>query len=312
MFRLFGTLYVATTAAVALRPTNIFKGRHHMSQKRQQTLIKSFNVSRQSPPTQWECSACTFLNDVALNSCEMCDATSSRKKAKKEKQTHPFAEELNKKLQGDLFYLTDDAASWVIHKRKFKLPPSSNDFDSAWSSHPSSYHKLKVFGREVSENRYSQHWSSKHGEGYSYSGTRSVALCYKDGEIPGARAVEELTSCCNELTAGAGGGGERYNACLQNWYEQQHTIGLHADDERQMDPEMPIFSLSWGGTRRFLLRPKEKPTGEGVREFFLESGSLLVMGGTCQKTHKHEVPKFRKTKDPPTSRRINWTVRAFL
>ena len=120
----------------------------------------------------------------------------------------------------------------------------------------------------------------------------------------------DLAAQCNDLVD-IEGSRTPYNACLQNWYEPSHTIGLHADDEKQMDNRLPIFSLSWGGTRRFLLRPKFKPTGEGVSEFFLTSGSLFVMGGTTQSTHKHEIPKWRKTKDPPTSRRVNYTMRAF-
>ena len=114
------------------------------------------------------------------------------------------------------------------------------------------------------------------------------------------------------------------------------TIGLHADDERSLYQDYPILSLSWGGTRRFLFRRKQPPppskqkedhnkkggnattkhgkrenNEEAVVELWLEDGDLLVMGGTCQKTHKHEVPKWRPTKDPPTSNRINWTLRAF-
>ena len=102
-----------------------------------------------------------------------------------------------------------------------------------------------------------------------------------------------------------------YNAVLQNWYEPDDTIGKHADDESSNRPDMPIWSLSWGGTRRFLFRAKRSPS-HNVTELYLEDGDLLVMGGTCQQTHHHEVPKVRPTKDPPTKRRINFTVRAFL
>jgi hypothetical protein len=41
-----------------------------------------------------------------------------------------------------------------------------------------------------------------------------------------------------------------------NWYQPEHSIGLHSDDEPEMDLSLPILSLSWGGPRRFLLRPK--------------------------------------------------------
>jgi len=61
---------------------------------------------------------------------------------------------------------------------------------------------------------------------------------------------------------------------------------------------------------RFLFRSKETNPKE-TTEIYLENGDLLIMGGKCQDTHKHEIPKLRITKDPPTSNRINWTIRAF-
>ena len=102
-----------------------------------------------------------------------------------------------------------------------------------------------------------------------------------------------------------------YNACLQNWYTPDDTMGLHSDDEDYLCPEFPIFSVSWGGPRRFLLSPKDKAiTINKTAEVCLTEGDLLIMGGACQLTHKHQVPKLRVTKDPPTWNRINWTIRA--
>ena len=108
--------------------------------------------------------------------------------------------------------------------------------------------------------------------------------------------------------------GEYYNACLQNWYQPNDSMGLHSDDEHYLIKEAPIFSLSWGGTRRFLFRSNKKKKTEddddGQIELWLQNGDLLVMGGMCQQSHKHELPRVRKRKDPMTTNRINWTVRA--
>jgi alkylated DNA repair dioxygenase AlkB len=96
----------------------------------------------------------------------------------------------------------------------------------------------------------------------------------------------------------------------------EHTIAAHADDEGSMKHQSPIFSLSWGGPRRFVVRPKLKYKSNGNyrnADITLHSGDLLIMGGSLQQTHTHEVPKWRKTKDPYVpGRRINWTVRAFV
>lgn len=105
-----------------------------------------------------------------------------------------------------------------------------------------------------------------------------------------------------------------YNACLVNWYTPEHTIGLHSDDEAELDTSWPIFSLSWGGPRRFLLRPKAKLKGSSqkgvaIHEVLLKDGDLLIMGGKCQEEFKHEVPKVRSTQDGLVGNRISWTIR---
>jgi hypothetical protein len=104
-----------------------------------------------------------------------------------------------------------------------------------------------------------------------------------------------------------------YNACLVNWYKPEHSIGLHSDDEASMDHmvnDFPIVSLSWGGPRRFLLRPKPKTTNalQRITELVVQSGDLIVMGGKCQVEFKHEVPRLRKC-DGIVDNRISWTIR---
>eukprot|EP00750_Incisomonas_marina_P017939 INCI2651.3.p1 GENE.INCI2651.3~~INCI2651.3.p1 ORF type:complete len:928 (+),score=136.14 INCI2651.3:177-2960(+) len=105
-----------------------------------------------------------------------------------------------------------------------------------------------------------------------------------------------------------------YAVVLQNWYEPQHTIGLHADDETEHLRGLPIFSFSLGGTRRFVIRSKAGRTIS--MDLKLKDGDLIVMGGNLQRTHEHEVPPIRK-RDPFTGRtpalpgRMNLTVRAF-
>lgn len=220
--------------------------------------------------------------------------------------SNPYAEALAQRLDTDANYLTEDGASWYLLKRKW-LASKGDDkddnrmFDNEWNLHPTKRHNLKLFGKTVQEKRWSQTW----GVSYSYSGSTNVAL-----PIPESSMVERLIRTANELTADVIDSVDKpYNGCLQNWYQPEDTIGLHSDDERSQRTECPIFSLSWGGTRRFLFRwrgDKKQKT-----ELLLKDGDLLVMGGTCQKTHYHEVPKLRKTMDAPTTDRINWTVRAF-
>eukprot|EP00977_Amphora_coffeiformis_P000624 scaffold140_cov163-Amphora_coffeaeformis.AAC.5 len=207
-------------------------------------------------------------------------------------------------IKCDTIYLTDDHASWILLVKQWFPCPDETTFEQEWNVHPPKRHLLKLFGRTVSEKRWSQSW----GVSYAYSGATNPARA-----IPPASRLALLLETVNQWVVTAKEDQEAsrpYNACLQNWYEPDDTIGRHADDEREMRPGMPIFSLSWGGTRRFVLRAKHNPTQEKT-ELFLQDGDLLVMGGTTQETHYHEVPKRRVTMDPPTSRRINWTLRSF-
>jgi alkylated DNA repair dioxygenase AlkB len=70
------------------------------------------------------------------------------------------------------------------------------------------------------------------------------------------------------------------------------TIGRHSAD----DTLVAIVSL--GETRRFLLRPKD---GGATRKFALGHGDLLVMGGSCQRTWEHSVPKTTRPVGPRIS-----------
>ena len=216
--------------------------------------------------------------------------------------------------------LTDDGSSWLVVARKWRPSRSRANFESEWNLHPVEARELVVFGRRCKENRFSQQW----GHSYSYSGQRALAR-----PIPPASFLATLMDDVNGLVsaepsgAGAGAGAvaadgqtRLFNACLQNWYEPQHTIGVHSDDERDMRRDQPIFSLTWSesGVRRFRLRPKVvrgvAVPGATECEVWMGDGDLVVMGGQCQRSHTHEVPKIRK-KDPQAGRRINWTVRSF-
>ena len=93
-------------------------------------------------------------------------------------------------------------------------------------------------------------------------------------------------------------------------------IGWHSDDERQLVPGSPVFSLSWGATREFEVKPLEKsklraPSVNGARvRLDLQNGDLVVMGGNCQKTHAHCIRKSAAG-DTSSGRRINFTFRCF-
>lgn len=94
------------------------------------------------------------------------------------------------------------------------------------------------------------------------------------------------------------------NGCLGNRYRNGHQyIGAHSDDEKDLNNDAFIVSVSLGATRDFIFT--QKKTKEKVK-ISLKSGSVLLMGGDCQKNWKHEVPKRLRVTDP----RINLTFRS--
>jgi alkylated DNA repair dioxygenase AlkB len=66
------------------------------------------------------------------------------------------------------------------------------------------------------------------------------------------------------------------------------SVAWHGDRVGRTRSETVVAILSLGAARRFLLRPKGG--GPSVR-YLPAAGDLLVMGGTCQRTWEHTVPK---------------------
>ncbi|KAA1422065.1 alpha-ketoglutarate-dependent dioxygenase AlkB [Nocardioides humilatus] len=63
------------------------------------------------------------------------------------------------------------------------------------------------------------------------------------------------------------------------------TIGRGSTD----DTMVAIVSL--GDPRRLALRPRDRSDGAASLSFEMGHGDLLVMGGSCQRTWEHAVPK---------------------
>jgi alkylated DNA repair dioxygenase AlkB len=78
--------------------------------------------------------------------------------------------------------------------------------------------------------------------GYTYSGLRLAPLPFTPLLSTMHAAVEQVTQ-------------RHFNSVLLNYYRNEHdSVGMHADDEPELGPEPAIASLSFGATRRFVLR----------------------------------------------------------
>ena len=212
------------------------------------------------------------------------------------------ATELHARLGGTLHTLS--TASWALHVSRWR-PSTPARFDAEWESHPVERREVVVFNRRCYENRYSRAF-----------GDRSYAYA---GQVAQASPIEAETPCGEFLKECNAALDADLNSCLQNWYDPDHWLGDHRDDERALVPRAPVASVSWGAARRFTLKPRKKmpasleaDAADAVAlELYLGDGDLLVMGGACQQTHVHGVPKRRKKDEGEPGRRISWTFRQF-
>ncbi len=158
---------------------------------------------------------------------------------------------------------------------------------------PFGQHFVQLFGKRIASPRLSS-WHGEPEAAYRYAGIKHLPL-------PFTPAMAECASYLNQRY------GLHFNSVLANLYRNgQDSMGLHADDERELGPTPLIASLSFGATRQFRLRHR---TDKTLRvNISLQSGSLLLMGGTLQKFWKHEVPKEPSIQDE----RINLTFRLIV
>jgi alkylated DNA repair dioxygenase AlkB len=104
--------------------------------------------------------------------------------------------------------------------------------------------------------------------------------------------------------------GARFNHVLVNRYRDgKDSMGYHADAEPELGPDPLVATLSLGETRRFLLRAQPRAPRERALSLPLTSGSLLVMGGTCQRHYRHAIAR---DPDAALGERVSLTFRRLL
>lgn len=135
-------------------------------------------------------------------------------------------------------------------------------------------------------------WFAEPGMAYSYSGITQIVQDWTPELLELKAKIEVAT-------------GATYNSVLLNYYRSgKDSVGLHADDEKELGTNANIASVSLGQTRTFkLVRNSNRSETES---FPLSHGSLLVMSGATQQFWKHEVAK-----DGSQEARINLTFRSF-
>lgn len=151
---------------------------------------------------------------------------------------------------------------------------------------------LKIFGKTITTARLYA-WHGDEAFDYAYSGKSRIAKDWTGTLLEIKKAVE-------------GKVGVLFNCCLLNYYaDGTQGMSWHSDDEKVMEENGVIASISLGAARIFEFKHKTL----GIRQkILLENGSLLVMQGETQKHYLHQLPKSTKVK----TARINLTFRRFV
>ena len=128
-------------------------------------------------------------------------------------------------------------------------------------------------------------WRSERREMYErmVEVPRLYAILPEDGAVPPV-----LEAMCGVLSRRYG---ETFTRTSLAYYRDgRDSVAWHGDYVARNMQQALVATVSLGGPRRFLLRPKG---GGKSLALSLGSGDLLVMGGTIQRTFDHAVPKVK-------------------
>jgi alkylated DNA repair dioxygenase AlkB len=153
--------------------------------------------------------------------------------------------------------------------------------DGAWIEHQAGWLKGQQALMEVLA--ANTRWHQQQREMYEKTVVvpRLVASLPEDG--PGHPLLEAMRRA---LSARHGTVFERTGLAL--YRDGNDSVAWHGDYVARELPEAVVATVSLGEPRRFLLRPA---AGGASLGFTLGWGDLIVMGGTCQRTWRHSIPK---------------------
>jgi alkylated DNA repair dioxygenase AlkB len=174
-----------------------------------------------------------------------------------------------------------DATAWVDVCRGF-LAGADTLLDELVGAIPWECHRRHMYDRMVDDPRLSKRF------------VRGSALPHPVLEEVRAALAARYCDDGADTTAGGDLGGV---GC--NYYRDgRDSVAFHGDRVlRESAADTIVAVLTLGACRPFLLRPAARP-GDAAprrsRDLAPASGDLLVMGGACQRTWEHGVPKVAR------------------
>ena len=151
--------------------------------------------------------------------------------------------------------------------------------------------KVRLYGNEFLIPRKTI-FIGEEGIKYKYSGINHQSIGWPDWFLP------LLEKVCNVNKI-------NFNGCLINLYRDGNdSMGWHSDNEKELDPDKPISSLSLGSSRDLFFKHRKNKIKNNLN---LKDGDLLIMYPHCQKEWIHSIPVRKRIKDF----RINLTFRSY-
>lgn len=189
----------------------------------------------------------------------------------------------------------------IQHSNAFTFE-EGNEFYEYFNNIDWKTQEVKIAGRWVKQARETFAYS-KDGRTYTYSGLKITPQLYDDKINIIQQKIQKL---CNQTCD--------YYLC--NRYNNiTNYISEHSDDESELDPNSSIISISFGQTRRFVIRIPKNKTTENPRKPILivkmNHGDIIEMCSGFQNLYTHSVPKITKLekKNITHQYRINLTGR---
>jgi len=219
-------------------------------------------------------------------------------------------------VQESLLDFGDEAAPGAVRPERVPLRPSASN-DSAWIDVQRGWlaGSAPLFARLAE----SVPWRAERRRMYDRTVDVPRLLCFYGKDIP--LPDPALAACRDALTAHyAADLGEPFvTAGLCFYRDGRDSVAWHGDRiGRGSTQDTMVAILSLGEARPLLLRPApgdpasgdpasgnpasgKSAGGEPARRYSLGHGDLIVMGGSCQRTWEHAVPKSAR----PTGPRIS-------
>ena len=196
-------------------------------------------------------------------------------------------------FQGSLLDVREESRPGPLGKFMIRRPLSRGawvDVRPGWLAGPAG-----LFGRLVDE----VPWRAERRQMYDRVVDVPRLLCfYAEGEPLPDPALAEAREALNAHYAAELG--ERFvTAGLCLYRDGRDSVAWHGDTiGRGSNEDTMVAIVSLGAPRRLLLRPRGG--GQALR-YDLGLGDLLVMGGSCQRSFEHAVPKTTRPVGPRIS-----------